>query len=283
MIARERDTFVDAIDCFIAALNSRDIKAVEACLHPDFEMIVPQRPARGFQGREQELKNMRYMLENYPDLAVTVLRKARAGDEVWTEATANASDLDMAAVTIWTIDERTGTLLRGRFYSESVQDDALGIDEFMHSIGRVPAVGGAVHQGVASGTEQASTYAGVSNTYNRYVQSLDEGDFGAVVSCFTDDGVLIVEGRPERRGKAAIRAQYDGRPIGRRSDIKHIVGGIWIRDVQEGVAHITTSLILLSLVSGAITGTGNSNDTLRRDADGTWRFVEKRVSLSWRA
>lgn len=127
---------MDASDRFIDALNRKDIAAVEACVHPEFEMIVPQRPARGFRGREQELKNMRYMFETYPDLSVTLLRKARVGNEVWTETTARGVDINMAAVVIWTIDDETDTLLGGRFYSEPVQGDAPGIDRFMQSIGR---------------------------------------------------------------------------------------------------------------------------------------------------
>jgi len=272
---------VDATDRFIDALNRKDIDAVRACVHPDFQMIVPQRPARGFRGRDQELSNMRYMFETYPDLTITLLRKARVGNEVWTETTAKAADLDMAVVTIWTIDEATDTLLDGRFYSEEVQDDAPGIDEFMGSIGRTRGEAGGDDTPLP-GIVRADTYVGVSNTYNRYVQCLDEGDFDAVVDCFTDDGVLIVEGRPERRGKAALRAQYDGRRGG-RGDIKHVVGGIWVRAEHDGVAHIVTALLLVSLADGSIAGTGNSNDTLQRAADGTWRFVEKRVSLSWRA
>jgi hypothetical protein len=125
-------------------------------------------------------------------------------------------------------------------------------------------------------------YVGISNTYNRYVQCLDEGNIEEVVNCFTDDGILIVEGHPERRGKAALRAQYDSRPPG-RGDVKHIVGGIWVRDEHDGTAQIVAALILLSLQDGRITGTGNSNDTLQRSPDGVWRFVEKRVQLSWRA
>jgi uncharacterized protein (TIGR02246 family) len=135
---------------------------------------------------------------------------------------------------------------------------------------------------VAPAVVGADVYAGVANTYNRYVQSLDQGDFDAVVECFTDDGVLIVMGRPERRGKASLRAQYDGRPEG-PGDIKHIVGGIWVRDERNGTARIVASLILVSLRNGAIVGTGNSHDTLQRTADGMWRFAEKRVTLAWRA
>jgi hypothetical protein len=134
----------------------------------------------------------------------------------------------------------------------------------------------------ATGSVDPATYAGISNTYNRYVQSLDAGHFDEVVDCFVDDGVLIVDGRPERRGKAALRAQYDGRPQG-PGDIKHIVGGIWVRDEDDRIARIVASLVLVSLRNGALVGTGNSNDTLRRDGDGVWRFAEKRVSLSWQA
>jgi hypothetical protein len=126
---------MDATDEFIAALNAKDLEALARCVHPDFQMVVPQRPARGFRGRDQELKNMSFLFETYPDLRVTLLRKAGAGSEIWTETTATATGLEMAVVTIWDIDEATGTLLGGRFYSEPVQRDGPDIDEFMRSIG----------------------------------------------------------------------------------------------------------------------------------------------------
>jgi ketosteroid isomerase-like protein len=129
----------DATDAFLAALNAHDVQAVEGCFHPDFEMIVPQRPARGFKGREQEVENMRFLFENYPDFHVTSLRKALVGNEIWTENQTTATGLEMAAVTIWQLDEATGQILRGRFYSEPVQHDAPQIDAFMHSLGQPPS------------------------------------------------------------------------------------------------------------------------------------------------
>jgi ketosteroid isomerase-like protein len=123
------------VNSFFEALNTADIDALKACLHPDFEMIVPQKPARGFVGRDQECKNMQTLFDSYPDLAVTVLRLATSGHEVWTETTATAADFDMAAVIIWTIDEATGTLRSGRYYAEPVQHDAPPIDDFIASIG----------------------------------------------------------------------------------------------------------------------------------------------------
>jgi ketosteroid isomerase-like protein len=128
----------------------------------------------------------------------------------------------------------------------------------------------------------ADTYIGVCNTYNRYVQSLDAGDYDSVVECFADDGALFVDGRPERRGWPALRAQFDGRPPG-PGHIKHIVGGIWVRADRADTAEITAALVLVDLRDGRIVASGNSDDILRLGTDGSWRFVEKRVSLPWRA
>lgn len=63
------------VDRFFRALNVHDVDELRDCLHPDFEMVVPQKPARGFAGRDQELANMRLLFDRYPDFAVTVLRR----------------------------------------------------------------------------------------------------------------------------------------------------------------------------------------------------------------
>ena len=125
----------DPVDRFFTALRCHDAEGLRACLHPDFEMVVPQRPARGFKGREQEISNMLFLFNTYPDFSVTVLRKAVNGNEVWTETTAQATGLEMAAVVIWTVDPASGTIVRGRYYSEAVQRDAAEIGEFIRSIG----------------------------------------------------------------------------------------------------------------------------------------------------
>lgn len=126
----------DPVDRFIAAFNAADPEGLEACLHPDFEMIVPQKPDRGFTGREQEMKNMRFLLDNYPGVRLTLLRKAVNGDEIWIETIARGPGLEMSAVVIWAVDPVTGTLRSGRYFSEPVQQDAADIDEFMQTLGR---------------------------------------------------------------------------------------------------------------------------------------------------
>ena len=126
---------MDPVDRFYEALKRKDRELLRGCIHPDFEMIVPQKPARGFKSGEQEVKNIEYLFETQPEFVVTVLRKVIDGDEVWTESHLEAPELEMAAVTIWKVDRATDTLIGGRYYSEPVQRDAPGIDEFMQSLG----------------------------------------------------------------------------------------------------------------------------------------------------
>jgi ketosteroid isomerase-like protein len=122
------------VDRFFHALCAHDVDELRDCLHPDFEMVVPQKPLRGFVGRDQEIANMRVLFDTYPDFAVSVLRSAADGDEVWTETVATATGLEMAAVVIWTVDRASAVLVRGRYYSERVQRDAPAIGEFMRDL-----------------------------------------------------------------------------------------------------------------------------------------------------
>jgi hypothetical protein len=125
---------MDAADRFYDAINRKDMQALADVVHPDFEMIVPQKPARGFKGKQQEVDNIVYLCESHPDFTMTVLRKTRDGNEIWAESHLVAANLEMMAVVIWTVDPETDTLIAGRYYSEPVQRDAADIDSFMKSI-----------------------------------------------------------------------------------------------------------------------------------------------------
>jgi ketosteroid isomerase-like protein len=120
---------------FVEAMNRGDIDAVASAFHTDFEMIVPQHPARGFTGREQEVKNMQYLLTNYPDLRIEVQRMVESEEEVWIENHLRAGGLEMAAVVIFDIDRETDSIRRGRFYSEPVDREGPEIDEWMQNLG----------------------------------------------------------------------------------------------------------------------------------------------------
>jgi ketosteroid isomerase-like protein len=120
---------------FVEAVNRGDIAGVEAAFHPDFEMIVPQHPARGFKGREQEVKNIDYLISQHPEGRIEVLRMVESSSEVWIENAFRSDGLQIAAVVIFEVDQGSDTIRRGRFYSEPVDGGGPGIDEWMHSLG----------------------------------------------------------------------------------------------------------------------------------------------------
>lgn len=130
------ETRLDPVDRFFDAINRKDMEALAAVIHPDFEMVVPQKPARGFRGKDQEVGNIRVLCESHPDLRLTVLRRVTDGDEVWTETYLVGERIEMAAVTIFTVDRATDTLAGGRYFSEQVDHSAPEIDAFMAAVAR---------------------------------------------------------------------------------------------------------------------------------------------------
>ncbi|MBO0727754.1 MAG: nuclear transport factor 2 family protein [Acidimicrobiaceae bacterium] len=123
---------------FIEATNRHDLDGIEAAVHPDFEMIVPQHPIRGFKGREQELRNMEHLITTHPDCHIEVLRMVETESEVWIENHLTASNLEMAAAVIFGIDQETDTILWGRYYSDPVERGGPGADEWLRQLDSTP-------------------------------------------------------------------------------------------------------------------------------------------------
>jgi ketosteroid isomerase-like protein len=120
---------------FVEAVNNGDIDELAASIHPDFEMVVPQHPARGFKGKDQEVKNMRYLMTKFPEGRIEVQRMVETPSEVWIENSYFSSELQMAAVVIFAIDQETNTIRSGRYYSEPVDRGGPAIDEWMEGLG----------------------------------------------------------------------------------------------------------------------------------------------------
>ena len=120
---------------FVEAVNNGDIDELAASIHPDFEMVVPQHPARGFKGKDQEVKNMRYLMTKFPEGRIEVQRMVETFCEVWIENSYVSSELQMAAVVIFAIDQETNTIRSGRYYSEPVDRGGPAIDEWMEGLG----------------------------------------------------------------------------------------------------------------------------------------------------
>lgn len=116
-------------------MNRRDPDAMARAFHPEFEMVVPQHPARGFKGRDQEVANMEHLWSRYPDGRIEVLAMVETDSEVWVETSFAARELEIAAVVIFEIDGETNTIRRGRFYSERVDPGGPDINEWMRGLG----------------------------------------------------------------------------------------------------------------------------------------------------
>lgn len=120
---------------FVDAVNRGSIEGVAAAFHPEFEMVVPQHPARGFTGRDQEVKNMRDLMTRYPDARIQVRRIVEDGDEIWVQNSFTADGLEMEAVVIYEIDRETDTIRVGHFYSEPVDRHGTEINTWIESLG----------------------------------------------------------------------------------------------------------------------------------------------------
>jgi len=126
---------VNAFERFVKAVNGGDVEGVEAAFHPDFEMIVPQHPARGFVGRDQEVKNMRHLMTSHPEGRIEVKRMVTTPTEIWVQSSYLAAGLHIEAVVIFEVDLETDTIRVGHYYSDEVDDESPRIDAWIHGLG----------------------------------------------------------------------------------------------------------------------------------------------------
>ncbi|MDI2030227.1 nuclear transport factor 2 family protein [Saccharopolyspora sp. TS4A08] len=113
----------------------------------------------------------------------------------------------------------------------------------------------------------------------RYCRALDDGDWDALVSLFTEDGQFV--GLSRATGPAELRAFFTGLADSGLTAFWHHVTNLeitldgeetararsflWQPCVQDGVAHIAA---------------GRYVDSLRR-VDGSWRYARKQVSFDY--
>jgi ketosteroid isomerase-like protein len=125
------------------------------------------------------------------------------------------------------------------------------------------------------------TFAGVSNTANRFLQALDACDFEAVVDTFVSDGVWAIKERPEYQGRDGLSRFWQNRSP-KAVHRKHLLQGLYILAAGEGTATVEVVISILDLTDGATVAAGNSTDQLRRCEDGIWRFVRKETGMVFR-
>jgi ketosteroid isomerase-like protein len=119
------------VDRLARTTNAHDLDALVDCFAVDYRNETPAHPARGFSGREQVRTNWQQIFAGVPDLRVTVLGSAVAGDTIWTEWEMAGTRLDgtehlMRGVILFGV--AAGRASWARFYLEPVQHGGGTVD-----------------------------------------------------------------------------------------------------------------------------------------------------------
>jgi hypothetical protein len=112
--------------------NAHDLDGLVACFADDYVLTNPVHPSRSFTGVAPVRSNWEQFFAAIPDLHVTVLRTACAGEEVWLEQsmTGTRGDgvvLDVRGIMVLTV--REGLVRANSFYLEPVEPGGLSNDE----------------------------------------------------------------------------------------------------------------------------------------------------------
>lgn len=135
------------------------------------------------------------------------------------------------------------------------------------------------HGGLEERIERLEALEAIRDLDARYCRALDDGDWGTLVSLFTEDGEFV--GLSRARGHDALRTFFAGLADAGLTAFWHHVTNLeitldgpdaararsflWQPCVQDGVPHIAA---------------GRYHDTLRR-VGGSWRYLTKQVSFDY--
>ncbi|QYG95092.1 SnoaL-like domain-containing protein [Iamia sp. SCSIO 61187] len=127
---------------------------------------------------------------------------------------------------------------------------------------------------------------GVRALLARYGERMDAGDFDGVGALFADGCLRDEHGAELARGSEAVARFY--RSITRLHDgsprTTHLVLGTWLADPDaDGVITARSSYLVLQAVDpGALVPmiTGSYVDRVAPEADGAWRFLERRFHVA---
>lgn len=137
-----------------------------------------------------------------------------------------------------------------------------------------------------SATARAQALAEVQNLYARYAHALDEGDVEGFLDCFTADAGMWPNAGPfqpdrGRFDREALAGFVSGTGQNRP---RHLMLNVAAEVADDGGSAAVKALFqLFDLASGEIRALGRYDDKAVRDADGAWRFAEKRVSFLWQS
>jgi uncharacterized protein (TIGR02246 family) len=127
-------------------------------------------------------------------------------------------------------------------------------------------------------SDHSEACCGIQELYARYPFEIDGNNEDELADCFTEDGVFVISGQGEFKGRESIRQvvrdSAEGRP-------RHLTLNLWIHDVQSEDARCRAYFMLVDLKTGNNVAYGNYSDAVARCPDGRWRFRERRVQFEW--
>lgn len=137
-----------------------------------------------------------------------------------------------------------------------------------------------------SDASRARALAEVQNLYARYAHALDEGDVERFLDCFAADAAMWPNSGPFQPDRGRFdRAALAGFVAGTgRNRPRHIILNVHA-EVADGDARakVKALFLLIDLGTGENRALGRYDDIAVQDADGAWRYAEKRVSFLWQS
>lgn len=119
-----------------------------------------------------------------------------------------------------------------------------------------------------------AAHLGIQELYSRYCFTYDRDDVDGFADCFVDEGVFAVGPREFVGDEIGPIASRHGRP-------RHQYLNLWVREVDGDDARSSAYFFVTERSTGQTVGFGDYEDTVRRCADGRWRFVRRDVHFMW--
>ena len=121
--------------------------------------------------------------------------------------------------------------------------------------------------------------ASVRRAIAAYTLAMDDGRTDDVVATFCADGAADLPGLGTPTGHDELRAAYAR--VAPRIPQRHLVLNTLITAWDDTTAAATSDVVFLILLDGSWQTrlVGRYEDTLRREADGVWRFVRRTASF----
>jgi ketosteroid isomerase-like protein len=112
------------------AISRRDLEALTACFHPDYQSEFPAHPDRAFRGHGQMRENWTEIFRAVPDIEAALLGCVADGDTAWAEWEWKGTRVDGApflfrGVTVQGVQQ--GRIKWVRLYMEPLQETGPGV------------------------------------------------------------------------------------------------------------------------------------------------------------